>query len=822
MARFEMTKPQTSGIALGGIGTGSVELWPDGEYHFWQIANQSRWGGQCPQEQMDDGERHAGALSFWVRAEKEDGSPVVRKLGMRTDNADFTYRMFAWNKPVRRIVYDGRFPVCKLTYEDEGLPCGVELTAVSPFAPGRLDLSAMPGFLMEYTLTNPTDRPLRVSLIGSLTPSFLSGSGTANRLVREDGVTAVHMASEVKNEDADCGDVCLSVSGDGKETYLTADYVRYLKEFVAYSDYGVSQESFLFGFRETGRLPDTEAGTRPEDVPEDLTALADEEIDALAARLSVYPFARSFLDRVGCVKPGFPRNRAEKEDFLVYCTAKKKHTGGAFGSAALGKEVTLAPHGSASVRFVFSWYFPNHFTPDGVKLGHYYENLCADALAANRFLCAHPEAFEKAKAFSDLLYRADVPACYPDAWSVHLSTMVKSSWLVKDGRFGLWEGLGSCGFHTTDITYHASFGLVSLFPELQKRQMRMGAQFQREDGRVHHCFAPGLGKVDNGFERVDMNPQFCMMVCRDWLFTGDREYLAEMWPHVTRAMDAIESLDADGDGLPDRDTRRNTYDAWNFRGTSAYISLLWLGALKAAELIAREMGDGTRAEKWHALMEKGSESFEDKLWNGSCYDLWCDGEERDKCIMTDQLDGEWFLRTAGIGGILTDERVKTVLTAIRNANFDPEDGLVNATCPGETTLHTLKNCQAEATWTGIGYAFAALCLNAGMDGFAETEISKIHENQADLGLFWSHWECGAWYTRPMSSWSTLIALSGMKLNAAEKRLSLAPKGNGRLPLCIPGAVAEAEFADDTCVIRCLEGSLDGWTITCEGRRVNAG
>ena len=36
---------------------------------------------------------------------------------------------------------------------------------------------------------------------------------------------------------------------------------------------------------------------------------------------------------------------------------------------------------------------------------------------------------------------------------------------------GLWEGLGSCGFHTTDITYHASFGLLALFPDLQKKQM---------------------------------------------------------------------------------------------------------------------------------------------------------------------------------------------------------------------------------------------------------------------------------------------------------------------------------------------------------------
>ena len=76
--------------------------------------------------------------------------------------------------------------------------------------------------------------------------------------------------------------------------------------------------------------------------------------------------------------------------------------------------------------------------------------------------------------------------------------------VVKDGRFGLWEGLGSCGFHTTDITYHASFGLTSLFPELQKRQMRMGAAFQREDGRVRDRDGAraGLGTAGSRARRV--------------------------------------------------------------------------------------------------------------------------------------------------------------------------------------------------------------------------------------------------------------------------------------------------------------------------------
>ena len=42
MAKFSMSKISNSGIALGGIGSGSVELQPDGEFHAWQIANPPR------------------------------------------------------------------------------------------------------------------------------------------------------------------------------------------------------------------------------------------------------------------------------------------------------------------------------------------------------------------------------------------------------------------------------------------------------------------------------------------------------------------------------------------------------------------------------------------------------------------------------------------------------------------------------------------------------------------------------------------------------------------------------------------------------------
>ena len=817
MAKIIMTKPSQSGIALGGIGAGSVELLPDGEFHRWQIANPPRLTQVCWEGKVDDGESHTGALSFWIRTERAGRRPVVRKLGMRTEPEDFTYRLFPWNKPVERIRFDGRFPVCELEYEDAALPCRLVGRAVAPFVPHRTDIAATPGFYMDFEIENTEDEPLTVSLLGTLVQEFCNDDGCRNALSMDSDSVSVTMRPSRDTDAPNCGEVCFSIGGDGEKSFIAGEYRRFIREYVGHGEFGVTQESVLFGFRETGCLPNSETGTPPPAIPEETEALSDDEVQALFNAYVRYPFADSLLRRIRDMQPGFPANRDERASFLANVRDQARHLRPEeFGAAALCGSTRLAPGEKKTIRFILTWFFPNHFSADGRRLGHYYENLFSGAADANAFLNQHrTEVFDKAAAFSRLLHDTDLPEVYPECWSGHLNTIVKSSWYLKDGKFGLWEGQGYCGFHTMDITYHASFGLLALFPELQLRQMRMGAAFQREDGRVHHCFTPDLEHVDNGFDRVDMNNQFVLMVLRDYLYTGDADYLRAMWPHVIRAMDSLGALDSDGDGLLDRDTKRNTYDAWNFAGTTAYISILWLAALKAAAQIADEMNDAPRAGAWRGLLEKGLGSLEERLWNGEYYDLWVSGAARDEVLMTDQLDGEWFLRAAGIGGNLSDKRIRHVVEVILAHNFDPDGGLINASCPEgrRTTLFTHKNCQAEAVWTGIGYVMAALCLSVGLCADADALVTAIRDNQARFGALWDHWECGHHYTRPLSSWTTLTAALGLRIDSARRVIRLAPVAEHiTLPLCLPGVLGTVRVENGSASIDIVEGSLEGWSV----------
>ncbi len=820
MAKIITTKTHVSGIALGGIGSGSVELMPDGEFHYWLVANQPRITESCCEDKVDDGEGSAGALSFWVRESKDNGKPIVRKLGMKTDADDFTYRMFAWNKPVEKIEFDGRFPVCDLNYVDSALSCKLSLKAASPFVPHNSDVSSTPGFYMDFTVENPTDSNLAVSLLGALEPNFANKKeGNKNILHKIGDGVGVHIEPAKTTKSPSCGNLCLSVNGDGEKSYITADHYRFMKEYVGTSKFGVTQESFLFEFREKGSLPNSEVGTEPTRIPLSLELLSDAKLDALCIEYSQYPFAESLLSRIKYCNPDFLSSKKDKIDFLRCCQRQILRMGKEFGACALCSELTLKPLEKKNIRFILTWYFPNSLGRKGEKLGHYYENLYKSSLDANRFLAdKYDSVFKSATDFADLIYSTDLPAFYPDSWSSNLSPLVKSSVYLKNGKFGLWEGLGFCGLHTTDITYHASFSLISLFPDLQKKQMKMGAEFQRKDGRVHHLFKPDMKRTDKGFDRVDMNMQFVLMVLRDYLFTGDKAYLLSLWDNVKRAMDSIEKLDTDKDGLPDYDTKRNTYDAWNFSGTPAYISILWLAALKAAAVIADRVGDKACYEKWNSILERGKKSLEEKLWNGEYYNLWRNDGEPDESLMTDQLDGEWFLRMMGLMGNISDERVHKVVDYIFRNNFDEEQGLVNATVPKnrKTTIHTYKNCQAGAVWTGIGYAFSALALSVGLNEISDTIVNSIHNNQFRLGHFWDHWECGHHYTRPMSSWSTLIAASGMKVDYENKKLTftLIDK-NITFPLCLPDILAKVTFNNGKCNIECISGDLDGWHISFE-------
>jgi len=781
----------SSGIPLGGLGTGSIEIRPDGYFHEWQIFNLGAWAPQQPQCCKVSGpDLPPWALSFYARALESGRKPVVRRLGLRSEVHNLY--SFPWLKSVRRIDFEGRYPVARLRYVDGGLPVELSATMFSPFTPHDSRTSGTPGFYAAFRVRNRSLREVEFSLLATLANPLAHGAAErrlANSISRESDATILTMRTSAEAAcRATLGSLALSVSG-GEASWIAGEYPEFLNGYLIWNTpYGIAHESMFYGFRETGSLP-SPAGTSS---PSGLVRLGDEEIERMPRRekerlveeLRRYAVFDAVWKRVERVEPESLESDEGLATFLKDARTRLDHLAGrdrarqTWGDCALSSKVKLAPGEEKEIVFALSWFFPNHYSALGPILGHMYENWFKDAEDVNRFLVSRYDAHRRTTlSFARTLFDTTLPGELADAWSAQLTTLPKCTWWLKSGDFAVWEGLGCCGFHTTDITYQGSFGILALFPDLQKRQMEMGARFQREDGRVHHFFTPDMSHVDEGFDRVDMNQQFVLLVCRDYLWTGDREYLKRLWPNIVRAMENTALLDRDGDGLPDHDTKRNTYDSWNFFGTPSYIASLWLAALRAAVRLAEDLGENERASSWRETLRKGVESFERKLWNGSYYSLWVDGARRDECCMTDQIDGEWFTNLIGLGHSLPEERIFAALRAIFKHNFSREDGLINASYPpgAKPVLSTYANIQAMAPWTGIEYAIASMMLDFGLVAEGLAVVANIHERYMRAGRFWNHVECGDHYYRAMSSWALLAAATGFKIDVPAGRVELAPR-----------------------------------------------
>lgn len=81
---------------------------------------------------------------------------------------------------------------------------------------------------------------------------------------------------------------------------------------------------------------------------------------------------------------------------------------------------------------------------------------------------------------------------------------------------------------------------------------------------------------------------------------------------------------------------------------SAYCGGLWLASLFAMTKIAERLDKQEDQKTFNDLLQKGKQSFEEKLWNGIYYNFDCSDLEK-KSIMADQLCGHWYMRGSGFG-----------------------------------------------------------------------------------------------------------------------------------------------------------------------------
>jgi uncharacterized protein (DUF608 family) len=809
-----------SGAALGGIGTGFVEVRADGCFYEWQIFNSGSWA-QNARSTTAPPAPGPQYLRFLLHVRKASSAVhEVRRLYLRSD--EYEVYSLPYVQDVESIDYDAWYPMTSLRYNDPTLPVRVSAQVFSPFIPGNARDSGTPGFHVAFTVENTSDEAVEVSLAGFMgnpLASALPQRRLTNTISKDAATTSLLFETAAQSDfPSGIGSLCFSVTGGEQSCingtfheYAVPGYCRWRTHRVNFMVLDVLQE-----FLTAGRLPDTKGATDPS-----LGLPTESEIDALSGAALQSKIkelcADALLARVFADARAADPDGGESADriLLKEVRANLLDKDGAprlnWGTGALASSVKLAPRQKAEIRFTLSWFFPHHLSTDGHEMGHMYSNWFSDAAQVNRFLCAeYPRHRVATETFARTLADTSCGDPLAFAWSSQLSTLVVNTWWTKDGGYAVWEGLGCCGLSTTDVDYQGSFPIVALFPDLKLSQMKRIIAHQNDLGQVPHNFAGDLDRVDKGFKRVDMNPQFVMMVCRDYLWTGDREYLAALWPHVVRAMDFTESLDTNGDGLPDRDTGLQTYDAWGMRGTPSYIASLWIGGLRAVVRIAADAGKPGDEKRWAELLVKASASYDRMLFNGEFYSLWVDGKTRDELCMTDQVSGEWFSHLIGLPTTISRQNLNQAVGSIIQHNFNAEIGLRNATAPrGGLGQLAVANGQAGGTWSGIEFAFASLLMDHGHYQEGAKIVDAIHRRYMRAGQPWNHVECGGHYSRAMSSWATLLAATGFKPDVPHQTLTVAPTAPGdfRAPWATASGFGTISRAGRTLSIHCAHGTL---------------
>jgi non-lysosomal glucosylceramidase len=725
-----------AGVPLGGLGTGSIGPTYRGDIARWHL----EVGRHAFRPIAADG------FSLFVGSGAEGTARVLSTLRPSDLPA------WGWGLPIGAGTYHALFPRAWWAFEPETV--GVRLVGeqLSPVIAGDYDASALPTGVIEWWVENPTDLPLTVSLMLAWRNPL--GARPGDR----------------------------PPAGPSQEAVADEDAVG-----VVFRDGGVGPTGLRGSFAiAAARGDDVELSVRPR-----FDAIADTELWA--------DFAAD--GRLDGVDPG---------EGVGPIVARR---GEALGGAAAAT-TTLEPGESRNLRFAIAWDLPivefgsgrrwwKRYTRDWGRSGERAWDLAGHALkkadewraAIERWQApvladsARPDWY-KAALFNELYYLVDGGSFW-EAGEVDGPEPEPDD----PGRFALMESFDYPFYDSVDVDFYASAAILELFPALERRGIRdllgtvaggdadvveieaTGARAVRKlPGVVPHDIGgpdedpflrPNRYRFQDPNRWLDLAPKLALQVWRDVTRNDDAALAAEARPVVEAVLRRVAAHDTDGDGLLDHGgVPDQTYDTWPMHGPSAYVGILWLGALRAAEELALGTGDTEAAAAWRREYERGRAALE-RLWRGSYFAFDGGGPTADS-IMADQLAGQWYADVAGLGDLVEPDRIVTALRTIHERNVlgfrGGRLGPVNGMQPNGLVDRSSE--QSQEVWVGSAYALAALMIGRGLteEGW-RTAAGPAHVTY-ERGLWFrtpeAYDEQGDYrpslYVRPLAIWAIEEAL----------------------------------------------------------------
>jgi len=754
-------------MPLGGLGTGSIALAGDGSLRQWQIHNQVNHAACLPHSFFAVWAKEAGGRSvarvLQSAALYETQGPPPPPTSSDHVVPDAHRDLLARLRGVDGTEFRGRYPIGEVRYHDAALPVEVSLEAFNPFIPLRAEDSGIPAIVFNFTVTNPTDRPVRASVAATLQ----NGVGW-------DGAAPI------------VGVACPLYGGN-----FNAEAVRHDMTLISMSR------------GEVGKVGEESMALAT--LTDDAGALAQwDDLEALWKDFS----ADGRFDtrtRAGPSQKGRTWNAALAVPLELE----------AGGSQTVTFLVTWY-FPNRTVNWSQGW-LSEEEQKTRPRIGNHYNTRFGSALEVSTYVAEHFDRLSRLTRLArDTFYDTTLPEALIDSVTSQMSIVrTPTCFWTQDGRFFGFEGCcgastshhagpaeGCCPLNCTHV-WNYEMALSRLFPSLERtmRETEWLVQ-QHPTGYLPHrvvmpLFLPRLwGRKIGGPEKPALDGLLgaILKTYREYRASGDAEWLRRMWRSVKKALEHLWTThDPEKRGTIEGE-QPNTYDI-SIYGANTFIGTLYLATLRAVERMADLMGEDDLAAECRRVFERGRTTLEERLWNGEYYiqdvDLetypeqnWATG------CHSDQLLGQWWAHVLGLGYVLDPEHVRTAARSIFCYNFrdhfrghkqqprqfvtEDDPGLLMCSWPngGRPEVPTQYS---DEIWTGIEYEVAALLL---FEGEVEPalEILKAtrarHDGRKENP--WNDVECGDHYVRAMASWAILEAASGFTCDAGAAHLGFAP------------------------------------------------
>lgn len=806
---------------LGGIGTGNVSLGARGELRDWELEN------------LPDKGRLNPHTFFAIHAAPAGGQAVTRVLearltGRHDPDAGYGFDRLAGLNRLAGATLHGEYPVVDVDFHDDVLPVEVTLHAFTPLVPLDADASGIPAAVLRYRVTNPGIKPVAVTVAGSLSHTAGRGEGPFGMRAQQ----TVRWREELDEQGAGVRGLDFGIllpeddPGYGTMSLTTTDAATTVKPQWVTGFWPDGSRLFWNDFSDDGLLQ-PEPRLTLEDRPRGLFAELDRD------------------------------RRTPLSEEELFERLPRLRTG------SLGIVHDLAPGESRDFEFVLSWGFPNRRRAWGGHIvfadphrdevvKNHYATLWPDSWAAATHVHRELPALEAATgAFVEALYGGSLDPVVADAVGANIAAVRSTTCFVVETPnpdlgegpvFAAWEGSfdhgGSCEGTCTHVWSYAQT-VAWLFPTLERTARRVEFLLETDDEgaqkfRSNRVFG---GPAWFMTPAVDGQLGTFLRLHREWRFSGDDDFLRELWPAAVRTLEhAIREWDRDGDGLLDGELH-NTYDI-EFHGIDPLANGMFIAALHAGTRIAAHLGETGRAAEWRDRAERAAAGMDAILWNGEYYrqvieDVDAHRYQYGEGVLSDQLLGQFHAYVNGFGDILPAEHVRSALAAIMAHNFradltahestqrvyalNDEGGLLLASWP-RGGRPAIPFVYSDEVWTGIEHQVAASLVYAGLvDDALVLERALRGRYDGTARNPWNEIECGNHYARSLASWGLLLAFSGAQWDAPTRTLSFDPVADGRYLFTTDRAWGRVDVRGDELVLHVEGGSLDLDRLVLRGR-----